>query len=208
MKNKTVIYKQCIVALCVAINIIGSFVAMGLRLPIYLDSIGTIFVSSVFGTGYGVITGILSNLINGISFDIYSLYYIPVQIVTAVMAGYVAKKGWNRNWRSFAGAMVISVPASFAGALITAVVFGGITSSGSSYFVAIMHNMGMNLTLSCFIVQVFTDYFDKLVTVLIVQTILKRGVAGKGYGTLQQDHKQKSKGDRSFESKTMRMGKM
>ena len=36
-----------------------------------------------------------------------------------------------------------------------------------------MNNLGMNLTLSCFLVQVLTDYADKLVAVLLVTAALK-----------------------------------
>ena len=184
MRKESIVNKQCLAALCAAINIIGSFIAVGLKLPIYLDSIGTILISGLFGPGYGILTGVTANVINGITFDIYSLYYIPVQIVTAVLASYIAKKGWNFGWRSVIGAFVISVPASFAGAMITAFIFGGITSSGSSYLVAIIHNMGVNLTLSCFLVQIMTDYIDKLTIVLLIQAVLNRKIAGKYYGTL------------------------
>ena len=179
IKNKSLVYKQCITALCVAMNIIGSFVAMGLRLPVYLDSMGTVLISGIFGLRYGVITGILSNLINGISFDVYSFYYIPVQIFTACMASYVMRSKWSSGWRSIFGAMVISVPVSFVSACITAVVFGGITSSGSSYLVLVLRKAGMGLTFSCFVVQMITDYLDKLITIFLVRIVMKRAISGK-----------------------------
>ncbi len=36
-----------------------------------------------------------------------------------------------------------------------------------------MSNLGMNLTLSCFLVQVLTDYADKLIAVLLVTGALR-----------------------------------
>ena len=50
----------------IAINIIlGSTVQQALKLPIYLDSIGTILVGVLAGPLPGALTGILSNLIWG-----------------------------------------------------------------------------------------------------------------------------------------------
>ena len=184
MKKESLVNKQCLAALCAAINIIGSFLAAGLKLPIYLDSIGTILISGLLGPGYGILTGVTANIINGITFDFYSFYYIPVQIVTAVLASYIAKKRWNTGWKVFIGSMILSVPASFVSAFITAFVFGGITSSGSTYLIMIIHNMGVNLTFSCFIVQVMTDYIDKLTTILLIQTVFQRKMIGRYYGTL------------------------
>ena len=102
------------------------------------------------------------------SFDIYSLYYAPVQILTGLMAGWMFRTKWLRGYRLPIGGLALSLPTSIASAAITAFLFGGITSSGSSYLVVLMSKLGMNLTLSCFLVQVLTDYADKLIAVLDV----------------------------------------
>jgi len=44
-KNKRIIF----MGLAVAINLVGGFIALSLKLPIYLDTIGTILVSILFG---------------------------------------------------------------------------------------------------------------------------------------------------------------
>ena len=80
---------------------------------------------------------------------------------------------WLEGIRLPMGSLAVSLPTSIASAAITAFLFGGITSSGSSYLVVLMSNLGMNLTLSCFLVQVLTDYADKLVAVLLVSAALK-----------------------------------
>ena len=67
--------KLCILALCSVINLIGGQIALLLRLPIYLDSFGTVFAAAVMGPFYGMIPGIVSNLIGGVTTDIYALYY-------------------------------------------------------------------------------------------------------------------------------------
>ena len=165
--------KQCMVALGIVLNIVGAFIALNLRLPVYLDSIGTVLSGALLGPVYGVATVVLGSFISGITFDIYSLYYAPVQILTGLMAGWMFRTKWLRGYRLPIGGLALSLPTSIASAAITAFLFGGITSSGSSYLVVLMSKLGMNLTLSCFLVQVLTDYADKLIAVLLVAAVLK-----------------------------------
>lgn len=164
--------KQCMAALGIVLNVVGAFIAFNLHLPVYLDSIGTILVSALYGPVYGVITGVLGSLVSGFTFDIYSLYFAPVQIFTGLMAGVLFGTRWLKKTKIPFGAFLVSLPTSIISALITAVIFGGITSSGSSLIVQILSKIGLNLTLSCFIVQVLTDYLDKLLAVILVTMVL------------------------------------
>ncbi|WP_178550552.1 ECF transporter S component [Frisingicoccus sp.] len=172
-ERKFTVVKQCMIAIGIVINIVGAFLALNLRLPVYLDSIGTVLVSGLLGPVYGMVTGVLGSLISGITFDIYSLYYAPVQLFTGLMAGLVFRTVWLKGWRLPIGSLAVSLPTSVVSAMITAFLFGGITSSGSSYLVVLMNNLGMNLTLSCFLVQVLTDYGDKLIAVILVTATLR-----------------------------------
>jgi len=52
-----------LMAVAIAINIAVGSVIFALRLPIYLDSIGTVLVGALAGPWAGALTGILSNLI-------------------------------------------------------------------------------------------------------------------------------------------------
>ena len=180
--------KQCMVALGIVLNIVVAFIALNLRLPVYLDSVGTVLSSVLLGPVYGAATGVLGSFISGITFDIYSLYYAPVQIFTGLMAGWMFRTKWLSGWRLPFGGLIVSLPTSIASAVITAFLFGGITSSGSSYLVVLMSNLGMNLTLSCFLVQVLTDYADKLIAVLLVTAALR---------ALSPEMKMKIRGERN-----------
>jgi len=184
--------KQCVVAMGIVINIVGAFIALNLRLPVYLDSIGTIMVSSLLGPAYGIATGLLGSVLSGISFDIYSLYYAPVQILTGLMAGILFKSTWMKGIKAPVGVLFLSLPTSIASSVITAFIFGGITSSASSYIVQILSNLGVGLTLSCFIVQIITDYADKFVAAMIVMGVLAAmpkeliiKIRGEAYGKIQ-----------------------
>lgn len=47
-----------LLALCIALNIVGSNIALMLKLPIYLDSIGTVLAAAVFGPLGGMLAGV------------------------------------------------------------------------------------------------------------------------------------------------------
>lgn len=172
MSGKISIHKITLIALAIVINIVGSYIALGLHLPIYLDSMGTIMTAILLGPFYGLFPGVLSALVTGMTSDIYALYYMPVGIVLGVMTGFVFQK--NKSNKLFVKSFCISVPASLISACITATVFGGITSSGSTMLVQLLAKTPVGLTLSCLIVQFFTDYFDRLLSLWLVFSVIKK----------------------------------
>lgn len=184
MNKRFLTDKLCIVAFGIAINIVCPFFAMNLRLPIYMDSVGTILITRLLGPVYGIMAGAGGSLISGITFDIYSLYYFPVQIFTASMTALALKKGWLTGKKLLFGGIIISLPTAIVSAVITAFVFGGITAAGSSYFVVLLHSAGMNLTVSCFVVQLLTEYADKSLAAFFTGKVTERGRMGAGYGKI------------------------
>lgn len=172
MSGKITVHKITLIALAIVINIVGSYIALVLHLPIYLDSMGTIMTAILLGPFYGLFPGVLSALVTGMTSDIYAFYYMPVGIVLGVMTGFVFQK--NKSNKLFVKSFCISVPASLISACITANVFGGITSSGSTMLVQLLAKTPLGLTLSCLIVQFFTDYFDRLLSLWLVFSVIKK----------------------------------
>jgi energy-coupling factor transport system substrate-specific component len=176
MKSKNSIYKICLAALAVCINLVGGELALLLRLPIYLDSIGTILVGALCGPWYGLLPGLLSGILLGITSDIYSLYFAPVGMIVGMMTGLVWKKLLTKRspkWRIFPAALIITVPGTIVSSLICAKLFGGITSSGSTILVQLLAKTPLGLTASVFIVQILTDYLDRLISIILVMALLK-----------------------------------
>lgn len=178
MKSKFTTYHICMIALAIVINIVGGQIALLLRLPIYLDSIGTIFIAAVCGPFYGMLPSLLSGLIFGMTSDPYALYYAPVGILLGFLVGAVWKCSIQRPMKVLFTAFLVTVPTSFVSALITSFVFGGITSSGSSYLVLAFSKMGMSLMMSSFLVQLGTDYLDRVLSMFLVLVLLKKFPAG------------------------------
>ena len=157
-----------LVGMGVALNVIGALVALSLRLPIYLDSIGTILVACLLGPKYAVMTGVCGSLVSGMTFDVYSLYFAPVQISTGLLAGIMYNKGFLEGKKTPLGVFIFTLPTSFISACIAAYLFGGVTSSGSSYIVQILSHFNVPMVVSVFATQVVTDYADKFLAVGLV----------------------------------------
>jgi hypothetical protein len=106
-----------------AINIVlGTAVASALKIPIYLDSIGTILVAALAGPLAGAATGFLSNVIWTYLAPppFQSPYAVPfavVAVVIGLLAGTFARWGWLRPRRSASGRQLALGAAASIGAI-------------------------------------------------------------------------------------------
>ncbi|HGC9481067.1 TPA: ECF transporter S component [Streptococcus agalactiae] len=164
------------ISIAIAINLVGANLALFLRLPIYLDTIGTLLIAVIMGPWYAASTAFLSALINWMTTDIFSLYYSPVAIVVAIITGILIKRNCKPSsllWKS----LIISLPGTIIASVITVILFKGITSSGSSIIAQFLHGIGLDMTSSLILVQVGTDYMDRLISLILVFstiTLLKK----------------------------------
>jgi hypothetical protein len=82
----------------IGINIALGSIAVALRLPIYLDSIGTVLVGVLAGPWAGALTGLLSNLIWSLlpipgGAGPIAAFFAPVAAVIGLMAGFWGSRG-------------------------------------------------------------------------------------------------------------------
>lgn len=185
MKKRTQI--QVVIALGITLNVIGAFIAMTFSIPFYMDSIGTILVAGLLGPKYAMLTGVLGSLTSGMTFDMYSFYYAPVQISTGFFAGILYHSQWLKGKRMPIGSLLVGIPTSLLSAVITALLFNGITSGSSSAFVIMFNHMGIPLVLSILLVQVVTDYLDKLMAVYLTSLVIERGHLYEKWGIKWKD---------------------
>jgi hypothetical protein len=83
-----------LIPLAIAINIAGGQLVKALRLPIYLDSIGTVLTGVLLGPWVGLITGLLSNTIWTLTgLDAYALSFAPVAGAIGLLAGFASRMG-------------------------------------------------------------------------------------------------------------------
>ncbi len=163
------------IPVAIAINIALGTLVVALRLPLYLDSIGTVFVGVVAGPWAGALTGLLTNLIWGLS-GINPGYtpYAPVAAVIGLLAGLFASWGWFRQWwRVVLAGLITGVVAALISAPITAYLFGGVTGTGTDAVVAFFRAAGASVLEAALGQGIVSDPIDKLASFLVVWLILK-----------------------------------
>lgn len=158
----------------VATNFVGGQVANLLKLPIYLDSIGTILVGALCGGLPGALAGAISNVINSIT-NPTTMAYAIISVGIGLAAGWFSRIGWFRKmWKALVTVIPFALIGGGGGALITIWLFGGLTPSGNSIIVAALHATGIDLTTAVYLAGIPFDMLDKLLTVVVVFLILKR----------------------------------
>lgn len=159
----------------VAVNFIGGQLAILLKLPLYLDAIGTIVVGALCGGIPGAIVGLVSNILNSITSPI-TLFYGLLSIAFGLMAGFFSKhKVFLSFWKTMLTVLAFAFVGGGIGALMTWVLYGFDFGAGTSSVFAIpMHNvLGVPKFLAQFLAEFGMDIFDKLLTMVAVFFILK-----------------------------------
>lgn len=158
----------------IATNFIGGQIAILLKLPMYLDSIGTILVGAVCGGLPGALVGLISNLINSITSPTLAPFAM-LSILFGLLAGWLSKHGIFKSlWKTLLSSIPFALIGSILGGLITIWVFGGLSGSGGALIVGALVAAGMNINAAVFASGIPMDFLDKIPTVLIVFLILKR----------------------------------
>ena len=72
-----------LIPVAVAINFTGFGIVKLLQIPIFLDSVGTVFISLIAGPWIGITTAVITSLITG-SFSPEYFAFMPVSIIMAL----------------------------------------------------------------------------------------------------------------------------
>jgi len=166
----------------IAINIaIGQIVVL-LKLPVYLDSIGTVLVGAICGPYAGALTGALANIIWGLAVDPNALPWWPVAFFIGYMAGRMALWGFFKSWwKVVVTGFVVALTAATISTPIAVYLYGGITASGSSFITAYLLQTGQGVLQAVFSTSFLVEPVDKITTSMlsfaIVQGLSRRFLA-------------------------------
>ena len=179
-----------LIPIAIAINVaLGQLVQSVLKLPIYLDSIGTVLVGILLGPLAGAITGLLANIIWGLTLAPAALPFAAVAAVIGLIAGYAGQYGATQTWWKMAlfGVLTGMVAAALSAPIVT-YMSGGVTGAGTDMLVAMFQSLGASVLGASFVQGVVSDPLDKTITYLIVWAIIsalpKRLLAR--FGNIQQ----------------------
>lgn len=169
-----------LVPIGIAVNFIGGTLILLLKLPIYLDSIGTIVVGALCGPWPGIVVGLVSNILTAITSPT-NLFYAPLNMAFGVVAAILSKKGWFKSfWKTCLSSLIFAFIGGVIGACITWTVWGFDFGSGTAAVVVlpVWKLLGspdsQAVKFVCQIIGEFcADLLDKLITVICCYFILK-----------------------------------
>ena len=157
------------VAFCIALNLTAGQLTAALKIPIYLDSIGTILSAVLIGPWSAVICGSIANLLASAFGNPSMMFFIPVVIVIGSFTALLARRGWFRKWYLVViGGILQGVLAALVSAPIAAYLFGGVMMSGTDFLVLYFRSVGNTLLNSVLYQGLASDPVDKVVSYLIV----------------------------------------
>jgi energy-coupling factor transport system substrate-specific component len=159
----------------VALNLALGAVVAALKLPIFLDSVGTILVAALAGPWAGVLTGAISDVVLGILSSPTFFAFIPVAAVIGALAGVAARLGAFRSVaRAVVAGLVIGVAAGTASVPIVLALFGGATASGTGLCTVALRAVGVPLAAATGACSLSSDVVDKALSCALVALIVAR----------------------------------
>jgi energy-coupling factor transport system substrate-specific component len=164
-----------LIAIGIALNMGLGQVASFLKLPIFLDSLGTITAAILAGPIIGGLTGLLTNLLWGLISSPNAAFFSPVALTIGVVAGIAAQYGLFRVvWKAAIAGAIIAVALAFIAVPIRIYLFGGVSGSGADFLTAYLLRVGQSLTGSVVVTVITANLADKIATAVIAWAIVTR----------------------------------
>lgn len=188
MRRNNPVYLMTFCAIAIAVNIVLGIVTSLLKLPFYLDTLGTILTAVMIGPLPGAIVGALTNIITGFIYSIRDIPFALVSIAVALIAGFIAKQFKFNLITAIVTGLILSIVAPLIGTPIGIALYGGLTGTVSDVIVMALKNAGASLFTASFVTKIGNNLIDKVGTCLVAYLLIISLPASmkstlKGYAT-------------------------
>lgn len=163
-----------LIPVAIAINIAVGQLVLALKLPLYLDSIGTVLVGVLVGPWAGALTGFLANFVWTLSgLFPQAIAWSGVAAIIGALAGVFGREGWVKTpGKSALAGLITGVIAAILSAPIAAYVFGGVTGAGTDAVVGLFRAAGLDALGANIAQGTVSEPIDKIATYLIVWAVM------------------------------------
>ena len=166
-------YVIALVPVASVLNVIGGTVAGALKLPIFLDMIGTAVVAMTIGPWWGALVGVITNPTMGFLTGPVSIPFAACNVVGALVWGYGTRWGFANDKLRFFGLSVASaVFVSLMAAPIVIFVFGGATGHASDVLTAGLLAAGNDMWAAVFSSNIIVSSADKILSSFLALAII------------------------------------
>jgi energy-coupling factor transport system substrate-specific component len=167
-------YVVALVPVAAALNIVGGYINTALKLPIFLDMIGTAVVAIVLGPWWGALVGAVTNIVNSFISGPISLPFAACNVMGALVWGYAHQWGWMKKaWSFFVVNVAVAFFVSLTAVPIYVFIFGGATGHFADLMTAAFLGMGQNLLVSVFSSNILVSLADKIIAGYVALAIIE-----------------------------------
>lgn len=159
--------------LAIAVNIVLGVATSALKLPLYLDTLGTVITAALMGPMPGVIVGALTNIITGFMYSIKDIPFLLVNVAVALIVGFVAKRFKFTYVTAFITGLILSIVCPLIGTPIGVAIYGGLTGTASDVIVMWLRSSGSSIFAASFIAKVGNNLIDKVGTCLLAVLVIR-----------------------------------
>jgi energy-coupling factor transport system substrate-specific component len=159
---------------CLLANLLGHVLVDLLRLPLYLDMVGTLVAAVLLGPWWGAAVGAGTNVLGSFLVGPASLLFTPVNIVGALIWGYGVRHGWGRSAARFlALSATVGLACTLLAAPIVLLVFGGYVLRAEDAVTSTVLGYVDHLGLAVFVSNGITSLADKVITGFVGLAVLE-----------------------------------
>lgn len=165
-----------LIPIAVGINLIGGTLCSTLKLPLFLDMIGTIIIACLSGPWTAALCGLLTNLFLAVVANPVYIPYSLVSMLCGLVTGYLVKLGLFRNkFGVVVTWLVCTLTNTISASLITIFVYGGATGVNSTSIVtATLLATTKQLFLSVFSSAMLENLIDKAIVFVIAYLLIQK----------------------------------
>lgn len=164
-----------LMGMLVALNVtIGGLVHV-IKLPIFLDAIGTVLAALLLGAVPGVIVGVVSFIVAAVVINPVYIWFCGTQAVIALFTYTVALKlsAFSSPFRVVSTGVALGIVAGIVSAPVIVSVFGGVSGSGRDLITAGLVASGQQILKAVAMSGIASEPIDKTLQVLSAFFILK-----------------------------------
>lgn len=166
-------YIYAFIPAAVALNVVGGYINTVLRLPTFLDTIGTAVVAMTVGPWWGALAGATTNIIKGFTVGPISIPFAASNVAAALVWGYGVRWGMGKSFvRFLIMSLVVAVVVATVNVPIAVFIFGGATGHFSDMIAAAFMGMGQRLFVSVFSAKILVELADKIISSFVALAIL------------------------------------
>lgn len=166
--NRPKMWCLCMMIIGVLLNVLPAYLVWKLKVPLYLDTTGTVLTAALCGAFPGIVTASISNVVAGL-FNGVSPYFVIINVCIAICVGWFSRlKKYKKKRMALLLILILAIISGGIGIMFQWLLLDGpqfadvqetakalFTSDGAGYFMgALCINIGLN-------------FVDKTITTLI-----------------------------------------